>query len=326
METTIGYQPEFLGKTNRIELPTPSAILQKDVLKIKNTEDNLLHHLQYSVLLSQSRKLAIFSAANLDGKLKQKINRTELKSSWSVEKNIAKTDVFTNELYKLSKQKLERGHLTPADAMEWGADISAGKLNANDTFFFSNAAPQIKRLNGTEWGHLEAFVGKESMKAGNARISVHTGCVFLKDDPEYIHEIEGSKPQIPRFFWKVAYYLNKNDELCRIGFLMGQEDLLKKSELTQLPDLEAAVLHPKDATDAFQDLLKNKTFQVNIALIEKMSKLKFSPAKDKITDNRRIELTMKEIDLMQRESFNLNHQMAEDAHGLQNLELDGLLF
>jgi hypothetical protein len=124
--------------------------------------------------------------------------------------------------------------------------------------------------------------------------------------------------------------LDKNGDLCRIGFLMGQEKLLEDSALTQPPELEAAILHPKETTDAFEDLLKNKVFQVNISLIEKMTKLRFSKAKDKITDNRRIELTMKETDLNVPESFKLIQKSVEGApilvNEVANMELEGLVF
>lgn len=317
MAKTIGFQPDFLGKKNLIKLPQPTAHLLDDIKIIENAVDNLIHHHQYSVLLSKNRKLAIFSSANVDAKLKQKINRSELTSSWKVEKNLAKTDIVGNDLYKKSGMKLERGHLTPADVMEWGADIPDGKKNANDTFFFSNAAPQIKRLNGQEWGHLERFLGEESMKTGNSRLAVHTGCVFMRDDPQYIFEINGEKPQIPRYFWKVIYYLDKNSELCRIGFLMGQEKLLEKSELTEPTDLEAAVLLPTEVKEAFADLKKEKVFQVNIGLIEKLTNLKFSKANDKIADDRRLEVgSIHETDL---ESFNINNPQGEKTV-LTNIE------
>lgn len=217
------------------------------------------------------------SAANVDVGRQQEINRTQLNQTWKFEPGLPKEQMLGDAWYKASKQKLQRGHLTPADCMEFGADKEEAKKIASDTFYFSNAVPQAARMNGKEWGMLEQYIGKEGLKSGNGRLCVFTGPVLMHDDPLYRERIEGQTLQLPRYLWKVVFYRNRGNVLCRIAFIMGQGKQLEALELVEEKVLERFV---PAAELPFADLGKQKTYQINVKMLEKLIKMKFPAAVD----------------------------------------------
>jgi endonuclease G, mitochondrial len=286
------YDENFL--TVKIPLPKLSKKQLLDTEINPETKEILLrHHDNYSIALCKSRRLAWYSCANMDATAKQTVKRSQLTGSWRLEPDLEKEFVLGGNWYKKSEELLDRGHLTPADAMEWGLDDKSAINRANSTFFYSNAAPQHKELNRNEWRMLEAYVGDECLKSGYGRLNVFTGSVLAADDPEYAkHQEPNFKLKIPRLFWKVIYYFNDQKQVCRLGFLMGQTELLENSKLIVKPLVEGL-----ETTGPFADLGKNKTFQVNVALIEKLSGLKMPKAKEEHKKEDPQELTLQEVDL-----------------------------
>lgn len=292
----MGYDVHFLG--DRVAVPKLSEVQKNDTVLFGPPDQYLLQHAGYSVALSASRRLAWFSSANLDAAQRRGILRKNLRSSWKTEPEIVPEAVMTRPWYRASKRLLQRGHLTPADVMEWGADEAEAAERANSTFFYSNAAPQSRRLNCAEWRVLEAYIGAEALKSGHSRLCIHTGPVLAPDDPEYLPRPEGEVSlQIPRLFWKVVYYHNPEGKLCRVGFLMSQEQLLRESRLVKWPSVKRRAAA---AAGPFAELGTQKVYQVDVPLIERLSGLKFSRAREVYRDDRPQELILREIDLQER--------------------------
>lgn len=292
----MGYDEHFLGEP--VAAPGLSARLKHDTVFTGAEQPFLLDHAGYSVALSRSRRLAWFSSANLDAALRLHIPRKKLRSWWKTEAEITPATVMTRPWYQASNRLLQRGHLTPADVMEWGVDETEAAERANNTFYYSNAAPQMRRLNCAEWRVLEAYIGAEAAKSGHGRLSVHTGPVLAPDDPVYLPQPEGETTlQIPRLFWKVVYYHNPQNVLCRVGFMMSQEQLLRESQLVSWPSGRRRAVAEGGP---FLELGDQKAYQVNVALIERLTGLKFARAKDVYRDRRPSQLILREIDLEAR--------------------------
>ena len=296
MSDTIfpGYDPNFLSTPYTVPLPQLSADQQADTLTEPEHPDGLFPHANYTVAVSASRRLAWFSAANLDATLFQPVTRRQLTSYWRREKNLPKENLVTGGWYKLSEKKLQRGHMTPADCMEWGSDPTDAILNANSTFYFSNAVPQIQRLNGGEWGLLERYIGEECAKASNGRLCVQTGPVLQANDPLYIYRLLGQSLQIPVLFWKAIWYFDPEGRLCRIGFLMSQSNLLQKSGLLQVESASRAARMP----GPFEQLGDYKTYQVGVETLQQLTGLELAGAtREPYPGERPVELLLKEIDV-----------------------------
>jgi endonuclease G, mitochondrial len=286
------YDPFYLSK--EVALPKLTAAQLRDTIKDVNG-NILVEHLHYSVAMCKSRRLAWYTVARLDAALKQKVGRSELRSSFRVEDQLEKKQVIHKDWYRASNELLDQGHLTPADAMEWGEDHEAAQTNANDTFYFTNAAPQHKELNRNEWRMLEKFIGEEALKTSHTRLLVLTGNILAPDDPEYLPEVEPDfKMRVPIRFWKVIYYMNRKEKLCRIGFVMGQQELMEESGLVAVSRDEK--IH-RDLDDAFSELGKNKTFQVSVKQIEKWTKHKFARATEVHPETEMTPLQLADLDL-----------------------------
>ncbi len=292
--TFPGYNAQFLSDDHEVPLPVLSPEQQADTITDPEHPDGLFPHANYSLMISTSRRLAWYSAANLDASLFQPVSRKQLTSYWRREKNLTKQDLTTGIWYILSQKKLQRGHLTPADCMEWGQDPEDAIRNANTTFYFSNAAPQIQRLNGREWGMLERYIGQECVKAGSGRLCVHTGPVLQASDPLYIHEVDGQSLIIPVLFWKVIWYLDPAGQLCRIGFIMSQANLLKASELLHADVVERMAQQP----GPFEELGNYKTYQISVDALQELTGLQFGAAeRDPYPEERPQELMLQEVDV-----------------------------
>lgn len=291
-----GYNSNFLAPRQPVAIPQLSTKQQADTLAAPEHLDGLLHHANYTVALSASRGLAWYSAANVDASKFQQVARRELSNYWRREKALPKERLTLGDWYKLSEKKLQRGHMTPADCMEWGLDREDAITNANTTFYYSNAVPQIQRLNGREWGMLERYIGEECVKAGNGRLCVHTGPVLRADDPVYVHQIGDRSLQIPVLFWKVIWYLDPQGQLSRIGFIMSQSNLLKASELLEM-ESDVAIRKAR-VPGPFEELGNYKTYQVGVKAIQQLTGLGFAAAqREPYPDERPIELMMREIDV-----------------------------
>jgi endonuclease G, mitochondrial len=302
----MAFDASFTGLPVRLP-KLLSAQLQDSVPVGEKTKHGyLLEQPNFSVSLCQSRRLAWYSAANVDMGRKQHIRRKDLTGTWRVEADLDESVVVGHPWYKASKKKLQRGHLTPADCMEWGDTEAEAIANANSTFFFSNAAPQVPELNGQVWSRLEMYISQEGLKTGNSRINVMTGPVLLPDDPTYIHHINGAQLQLPRMFWKVVWYIDKNGKLSRIGFLMSQESLLEALELIEIPTDRSS----RGFDLPFGELGPFKTYQVNMSLLRSLTRFSFARARDPYTDSTPKALALERVDLpeMQLDSIRSAHQ------------------
>ena len=118
---------------------------------------------------------------------------------------------------------------------------------------------------------------------------------------------------IPSLFWKVVYYQKADGRLYRVGFLIGQRQLLLRDNLVNELELESA-----EDDDLFMRFACAETYQVNISLIEQLSGLLFQEAIDSYTDKREVKLTLKEVEIdSDLESFSVENQ--------ENYEIENLI-
>jgi endonuclease G len=117
-----------------------------------------------------------------------------------------------------------------------------------DSFHFTNAAPQHKNLNQRTWQNLEDYILRN---AGHfdLRVSVFTGPVLRADDARY-----RGIYRIPAEYWKVVVMVKEDGKLSASAYLQTQKNLIA--------DLEFAY-------GAY------KTYQVPVALIEELTGLDF---------------------------------------------------
>lgn len=253
-----GYDPEFLG----VDVPLPAlsdAIrAQAAVNRLSDDPDDIeLKYHHYSVVMNAERKLAFFTAANIDGARAERPERE--RDRWFTDPRIGLDQQTHDDLYY--KNPLDKGHLVRRLDTTWGDDPVAIKFANDDTFHYTNCSPQHKKLNRNK----SAWAGLEDLVLNNAdlddrRVSVFTGHVFRDDDRSY------RGVRLPREYWKVVVTRKAGGELSATAYLLSQEDHLHDPDL-----LERVTRVDPD---------KFKTRQKSIRSIEELTGLDFGALKD----------------------------------------------
>ena len=237
-----GYDPEFLGSP--LPLPAPGPALAALV-----SGELRYHH--FSVVMHRERALALFTAVNIDGKLARKPKRE--RDRWILDPRLPAEFQTGEPVYR--DNPLDRGHLVRRLDPAWGTEDGAVKAANDDTFHFTNAAPQHHQFNAgsTLWAGLEDHVLKHADTADLA-VSVVTGPVLADDDEPYrgVH--------LPRQFWKVVGIVTQDGRLSVTGYLLSQAALL--DEL------------PSDEEFSFGAF---RTFQVPVRRIAELTGLGLEP-------------------------------------------------
>ena len=242
-----GYDAAFLGGGGlRVPFPTLSTALRNEVVPVDATATGAdryrLDYTHYSVVMHGVRRLALFTAVNIDGAQTQRIKRSG-KELWALDPRIPVASQIGNELY--AGNDLDRGHLVRRLDPTWGAQAEQGE---QDTFFFTNCSPQQSSFNQRLWLELENYL-LDNADTRDFRASVFTGPIFQPDDPVYRDVL------LPKAFWKVAVMINDaTGALSATGYVISQAGLLT--------DLEFV----------FGEV---KTYQVPITDIETWTGLKF---------------------------------------------------
>ena len=245
-----GYDPGFLGGgSRRVPLPrlSPAQRQKAAVNRQANGQDDVLlpyHH--FTLVMNRERRLAFFTAVNIDGRITH--NFTREADKWSPDPRIGADEQTSEALY--TANELDRGHLVRRLDPAWGSSRSAAKLANDDTFHFTNCSPQHKNFNQnrTTWAGLEDYILKNA-DVEDLKVSVFSGPLLDSDDATY------RGVQIPRQFWKVVVMARSAGELSATAYLLSQADLVR--------DLEAFTY------GAY------RTFQVPLRQIETITALDF---------------------------------------------------
>ncbi|MEV4145538.1 DNA/RNA non-specific endonuclease [Amycolatopsis sp. NPDC049691] len=248
-----GYDPGFLpGHT--VPLPTlPDALVPLAAENRQATSEPryVLPYHHFSVVMNKVRRLAFFTAVNIDGRTGQALRREA--DHWSLDPRVDVAEQVGEEIYQANP--LDRGHLVRRLDPAWGALAQAGN---DDTFHFTNCSPQHKDFNQnkTTWAGLEDYVLNNAQNSA-LRVSVVTGPVLAGDDDRY------RGVQLPRQFWKVVAMVKADGTLSATAYLLSQEELIH--------GLEAAGEFSYGAY---------RTFQVPVRRVEALTGLSFGALPD----------------------------------------------
>lgn len=248
-----GYRADFLGTgAKAVPLPTLSPALLAEVARraaaagLPEAERPLLHYEHYTAVVHAARRMAVYTASNIDGAVAVRIKRTT--DPWAFDPRIAKSAQIGNALYV--DNDFDRGHLVRRLDPAWGPTAKQGE---QDSFYFTNCTPQIHYFNDTLWGDLEDYL-LDNADTLDFRACVFTGPVLAPNDPDY------RKVLIPTAYWKLAAMVHaQTDALSATAYLVSQSDLLT---------------HVEFAYGQF------KTYQIPVTRLETISRLDFGTLRD----------------------------------------------
>jgi endonuclease G len=271
-ENRAGFDETFIPG-QRVPLPEVGAGLKSDLAPLRATEDNakggVLLYEHFSVVLSRSKRIALFTATNVDGATYLKVDRDTGQVSgaegevWYKDPRTSDAFYLGQDFYSAWSHYFDRGHLTRRTDPTWGDERSAERANA-DTFHFSNCSPQHFRFNQTAryWQGLERYVlenGVLSDDDNRRRICVMQGPIFDAENDYWCDDV-----QIPSSYWKVVVWKAPSG-LKAVGLIADQAQLMNETRRfvgtpTDLPSVDVS------------------QWRVAIATIEKRTKLSFGQA------------------------------------------------
>lgn len=238
-----GYEEDFLGEEHRIALPVLGERIRGDLAEVPGEDGGVLRYAHFSVVMNRVRKLAFYTACNIDGAKLKRLSRSG--DRWYFDPRIDQDLQSGPELY--ANNDIDRGHLVRRLDPVWGKD--AARANEH-TFHFTNASPQHRNLNQKTWLELEDYI-LDNAGRHDLKVTVFTGPVFRDDDMLY-----RGRYRIPAEFWKVVAMVRPDGALSATAYLQTQKNLLD--------DLEFAYG-------------SYKTYQVPVARIEGLTDLDFGP-------------------------------------------------
>jgi endonuclease G len=290
-----GFDTGFLGGGLIVPLPKVTGTRFGRTLPIKGTNPEL-RYWNYSVVMNRTRRLAAFSAANIDtGKFLG--NRDAAGDTWYTDARVDALDKkaqIGREFYKKQRQfeadrtqnPFDQGHLTRRKDLQWGDDDEEAKRNGDDSFHYTNCAPQHWQFNQNNkasglWFRLEeSALGKLGK---GQRLCVINGPVF--DAPLCLPGSDGrlrlnlrgkrvpdgtfGGVRIPRLFFKVIAYAVAG-KLRAKAFVVTQEDLLASIDR----------YYPAERAPALLSDAEVRLYQVKLADLEKATQLDFGRLSD----------------------------------------------
>jgi endonuclease G len=269
-----GYEPGFIPGFI-VPLPDFSAApgrKAKSQLAAPGDDPHELRYHHFSIVMNADRRLACFTAVNIDGARIRAVNRNdktvidnptldqlgvesmgqesaeaaEASDAFRPDRRIAEAEQMNRPFYENQRvpgfpdpssapriaRMFQKGHIILRGDPAWGLEEEALAAE-RDTFFYTNAAPQVGFFNqGSDlnrpgskgklrWRAVETYVLRNAVTM-RQRINVFAGPVFDEAiDPEYRF---GAK--VPMRFWKLAVW-NDGAALRSIALLADQRPVLK---------------------------------------------------------------------------------------------------
>lgn len=243
-----GYDSTFIPGVE-IPLPAMSERLTRQIAPLRagepNAEKGVLKYEHFSVVLNKSKRIAIYSATNIDGRTYLSVNRDTGEVSngaegdrWFIDPRISETFYLKQDFYSAWSHYFDRGHLTRRTDPTWGTEEEAERANA-DTFHFTNCAPQHFRFNQTArfWQGAERYVLENGVLAADsgAHIVVFQGPIFNNQIDLWADEF-----QIPSSYFKIIVWKGRAG-LKSVGLVVDQLPLMgeERRNLGQPRDLPA---------------------------------------------------------------------------------------
>ena len=307
-----GYEPGFVPGF-MLPLPSFDGVawrVAKNQFAASGDDPHELRYHHFSIVMNAERRLACLTAVNIDGGRIKAVNRSdktvldnptlsdlgvesiredgaEASDDFRPDRRILPDEQMTRPFYEKQNipgfpdskssartaRMFQKGHIILRGDPAWGTEHEATAAE-RDTFFYTNAAPQVGFFNqGSElsrpgskgklrWRAVETYILRNAVTM-RGRIAVFAGPVFDDDnDPPYRFE-----SKVPMRFWKIAAW-NDGTDLRAIALLADQRPVLEV-----MPEAAAA-----EAFGDEEELARVSEFLSTVEEIEALTGLDFGEA------------------------------------------------
>jgi DNA/RNA endonuclease G (NUC1) len=229
-----GYDKDFIGA----EVPMPRARRPDECVELADGSTRLDYH-HFSVVMNRERRIALFTAANVDGSKAAKEPEPGYKytragltglvegdvEKWYGDPRIRGVEQLPDRFFNKDRKAFDKGHLVRREDVAWGKSFEEVRAANGDTYFVTNCSPQTAGFNRSNrrdnWGALEDLVLSQ---AANERYCLFSGPVLGDDDPDFtgVDDLGGIVVKIPRKYWKVVV-ANSPEGLRLFAFVLEQD-------------------------------------------------------------------------------------------------------
>jgi DNA/RNA endonuclease G (NUC1) len=232
--TREGYDADFIGAP----VPLPTVTDLGLVARMDDGEHSIPYH-HFSLVMHKIRRLALFTASNVDASAKRKKPEARKKytrkvlgglgdhdmEKWFVDPRIPETQQLPDRFFTKDNAAFDKGHLVRREDVAWGESYEEVRFANGDTFHTTNCSPQVAGFNRPgsvdNWGDLEKVVYAQ---ADTERLCVFAGPVLDDADRTFIGVDDAGRVsvKIPTRFWKVIVARTAG-KLQAFGFLLEQD-------------------------------------------------------------------------------------------------------
>jgi endonuclease G len=270
-----GYDAAFLDPL-RIDLAKIYApmLAQNRVAELLDGSGHELTYHHFTSVIRADRKFPLITAVNIDGSAL--VHPGKRKDTWRRDARIADKFQPDGNFYEKSKGsdpvQFSRGHQVRLLDPCWSRlsneaqKLGESQFGAEDTFHYTNAAPQVQTYNDIDWGNLEDYL-LDKAQTTEKRLTIFTGPIYRDDDPIYGRGRKGGPWQVPLSFWKVAVLQKSRTKFVAAAFIVGQTQYVQAL-------YEAKVFSGLKPYTV--DEMRNRLIQTTIKAIEAETTLDFS--------------------------------------------------
>lgn len=267
-----GYNPGFLGLAGDVLVPMPE-LTAKGLKLAAKLEDGTPHlkYQKFTVVIHKQRRLALFTAANVDWRKQSRLiddrkpSRRELNGfekdtseDWVTDPRIPFDHQLPDYFYTKDDKAFDKGHLVRRDDVAWGKTFEEMQKGNGDTFHTTNCSPQTSKFNQSKfkdfnWGELENMIEKQTSAE---KVCILSGPVLDPEDRFFHGKVKSGVEvsiQIPTRFWKIII-TNKGGKPQAFGFVLDQDlaDVDLHEELI-VPDAWKTYMKPLKEIEEFFD-------------------------------------------------------------------------
>ena len=245
LESRDGFDRQFLRLKGGEAVPMPKITQsgEKVLAPLLDGSGSELKYHHFSVWMHKTRRLALFTAANVDWRSRKKEvdgkstarkalagfpEGERIAEQWVEDARIDSAHQLPDIFYTDDRGAFDKGHIVRRDDMCWGDAYEDIQMANGDTFHVTNCSPQIKPFNqGTHgeenWGDLEEHIARATKKDAETAC-IFAGPIFGRDDRLFNGKETGGKVrvQIPSRYWKIVVVKSASGPQA-YGFILKQD-------------------------------------------------------------------------------------------------------